>query len=393
MAQEGHLDLLEDSRFIEIEPVYADMIPEVLNWHVAQDEYLCDELIGFYQSEVKYLKSLSKSVFDLFVKATDHILARPDGLYDIGIPKVLHAAIKHSWAKRDSKHPFLYGRFDIIGGLNGQKGKVIEFNADTCTMVPETFYWQNIQLKHANKNLRGFNLLQLDIAGKMRKIAESFPDRKPVILGTTLGHDDDKANLKAIIDNLRVADQYFCFEMNLEEVIFSEEGAFIEEDGEYIPVDVLLKLFPWDWIYTEEPGLAELLANLVLEDKLMILSPPYSAVWQNKRFLNYITEHFPENNIVAKSYDNPDQLDEYVVKSAHGRLGEEVTVRPKKLKKVKHKIETYQEYLPLPKDEEGNSYQLGVFFTEEPSSLNVRCHEDEVVDDDCEFYSHYIIDA
>ena len=32
----------------------------------------------------------------------------------------------------------LYGRFDLSGGLDGKPIKLIEFNADTATCIPET---------------------------------------------------------------------------------------------------------------------------------------------------------------------------------------------------------------------------------------------------------------
>lgn len=365
------------------------MVPPLLEWFGDQEDYFVDEIVGFTQDEIQALKDVSVEALDIFIKATEHII-QYDRLDQIGIPKVLHKVIKHTWAQRSGKHPFLYGRFDISGGVGELPSKVIEFNADTCTMVPETILWQPLQLHHAAK-MRSFNLLQRHLTDSFAKIRQTYDDR-PVLLGTSLGYEEDQANIKAILDQCVDDDTYFKYYRDLETVTFSDEGVFIEEDDGYIQVDILLKLFPWDWAADDEPGLAELLSDLILEGKVTVLSPPYTAIWQNKRFLNYITTYFP-NNVIAKSYESrPPGVDKYVAKSSHGRLGEEVSivdgVPPKKFK---HDVSTYQEFLNLPQDQEGNYYQLSVFVTDTPCALNIRCSEGQIINDDCEFYCHYVV--
>ena len=45
----------------------------------------------------------------------------------------------------------MYGRFDISGVINGKSPKLIEFNADTATVLPETAIIQKEQLAGARK--------------------------------------------------------------------------------------------------------------------------------------------------------------------------------------------------------------------------------------------------
>lgn len=377
---------MEDSRFIEIRPFARELVDPHLDWHCDQEEYLCDELVGLFPNEVDTLIAVTEEVHQIFQIATDHIISKGK-LEEIGIPERMHRIIAHTWAQKEEKHRFLYGRYDIIGGLNGSPAKIIEFNADTCTMVPETFYWQDLQLRESGRKLTSFNKLRFDIATQFMKLRQLW-DEPPVIVGSSLGHPDDDSNVRSVIDELSDTMQYSTTVLNLEEIMFSEEGVFLEDNDGYIPVDILLKLFPWDYIYKEEKELLALLSDHILSDKLVVLNPPYVSIWQNKRFLNYITKYFP-NEVIARSYDSPDMLTDYVAKSAHGRLGEEVTLAGNK---PKHKVKTYQERLPMPRDEEGNYYQIGMFYTHRPSAINVRCQEGPIVNDDCEFYSHFIID-
>ncbi len=381
---------MEDNRFIEIRHIDRQSVPNYISWHHDQEDYLCDELVGFYQPEVDQIADISQKAFSLFELATDHMI-RNDKLREIGIPKSMQKIIEYTWTRRIQKHRFMYGRFDLIGGLDGEPAKVIEFNADTCTMVPETLFWQQMQIDATPQKFKSFNRLRFDLDDQFMQLRKQFGNEAPVLLGASLGHDDDKSNMEVIVDMVSESKNYATIALNLEDVHFSDEGVFIEDGDEYVQVDILLKLFPWDWLYNEEPGLLELLSSLILKDKVTVLNPPYTAIWQNKRFLNYITQNFP-NNCIAKSYDSPMRLQRYVAKSSHGRLGEEVTIMNERNQRTNHEVKTYQEMLDLPRDEEGNYYQIGMFYTHRPSALNVRCGEGPIINDDCEFYSHFIID-
>lgn len=377
---------MEDKRFIELPSAVRSDVPRLADWFCEQEDYLTDEIVGIYTSEINDMKSVVFDALDLFTKATDHLIDNGNLGY-LGIPKYFQRCIEHSWRNQE-RHPFLLGRIDFSGGINNMTTKIIEFNADTCTMIPETMYWQPYHLGLANK-MMSFNRLKKSLSKKFTQLRHNYSQENPVVLGTSLGFAEDSENIKAILSDAISEDQYFKYYLDLEQVVFTEDGVFVEEEDGYIPVDILLKLFPWEWAYDSEPELAKILSDLILEDKITVLNPPYTAIWQNKKFLNYITEHFP-NEVIAKSYDSaPDGID-HVVKSSHGRLGEEVMMANEAHQR-NFDIATYQEYLNLPKDDEGCSYQLSMYVTDEPCALNIRCQEGLIINDDCEFYAHYII--
>lgn len=392
MEAENRLGRLEDNRFKEIKRLKKKHVSHHLLWYLKQD-YFTDELLGLYNFEIENYKKLSTGAYDLFEKAT-HKIINENKLTDLGIPEFFHDCIRHTWKNR-SKHPFLYGRFDINGGIKQPESRIIEFNADTCSTLPETIHWQSLQ----NKELKGndhsqFNNLTKDIGSILHSLKSTINHSNPFILGSSFGYKEDVLNVNSILDIAH--DQgYKSFYVNLEDVIFSEEnGILYEINGEYQMVDVWFKMIPWDWMFNEEPQLAKELSTIICKDLCTVFNPPYSAIWQNKKFMSYITQHFP-NDIIAQTFLNPPSLENYVTKPVYGRLGENITITGKLNSKSKGDFDgqekVYQKFYPLEKDMENYYYQTGLFFTDKPSALNLRAEENPIISDDCEFISHYII--
>ena len=389
---EDRLDRLEDSRFKEIKRLKKKDVSHHLLWYLKQD-YFTEELLGLYNFEVENFKKISTAAFTLFEKATEKII-NENKLVDLGIPDFFHDCIRHTWRDRN-KHPFLYGRFDINGGIKQKDTHVIEFNADTCSTLPETIHWQSLQ----NKELKGnndsqFNNLSKDIGNILQNLKKTIDHSNPFILGSSFGYKEDVLNVNSILD-IAHEEGYKAFYINLEDVIFSEEnGILYEINGEYQMVDVWFKMIPWDWMFNEEPKLAKELSNIICKDLCSVLNPPYSAIWQNKKFMSYITEHFP-NDFIAKTYLNKPNFNDFVSKPVYGRLGENIDINGKLNSKSKgdfaNQDKVYQKYYPLEKDMENYYYQTGLFFTDKPSALNLRAEENPIISDDCEFISHYII--
>jgi glutathionylspermidine synthase len=127
--------LLEDSRFEEAKLPKKKKLPHQLHWFVDQD-YFSNELLGVQAQEVQQYQEVAEKAYQLFVSATKLVIEE-NRLISFGIPAQYKTLFEYTWNKRED-HPYLYGRFDINGVLNGVQGKVIEFNADTCSTLPET---------------------------------------------------------------------------------------------------------------------------------------------------------------------------------------------------------------------------------------------------------------
>ena len=391
MVNQDLSDLLEDNRFKEVKLLKKKNLPHKLHWFIEED-YFSEELLEIHNYELDRFVNLSKEGYKLFVEATHQIINR-NQLHLLGIPDSFHNCIYHSWQQRD-KHPFLYGRFDINGGFDRTNPKIIEFNADTCSTLPETLFWQPLQLEQLGSGYRQFNNFTTEIEKVFTALKGHIPFENPSFLASTLGYNEDVLNANCITDSAYKSG-FYPFYLDLEKVVFSaEEGIFYEIDGEYQPVDVFFKIFPWDWIIHEEPELAKTLSSIITKDLSIVLNPAYTTIWQNKRFLSYITHNFP-NDFIAKTYDSQPSNSNYVVKPIYGRLGENIVINTSKVVASKgdygNQQKIYQEFCPLAKDKENYFYQTGMILVgDTPSALNVRAQDSEIITDDCEFMSHFL---
>ena len=122
-----------------------------LSWHTDTDEtpYISNEIVEISEQEAQKFYDAANTLYDMYVEAGQYVIDK-NLFFDLGIPFNLVEAIKQSW--EEEVHWHLYGRFDFAGGLDGNPIKLLEFNADTPTMVYESSIIQWALLK---KN--GFN--------------------------------------------------------------------------------------------------------------------------------------------------------------------------------------------------------------------------------------------
>lgn len=390
MVLVSHSDLMEDNRFKEIKKIKKKELLPQLKWFAGED-YFSEELFGFHLSEIENLKFITSNAYSVFEKATNKII-NDQQLDYLNIPRYFQPIIEKTWKERND-YPFMYGRFDINGGLDSKEARIIEFNADTCSTIPETIYWQQTQLKMLKGKLQ-FNELASHLEQLLRKIKSSVTFQDAYFLASSFGYIEDQLNCETLLD---IASKcgYNSLYANLEDVTFSEDQGVLYNMGkEYQPVDVWFKLIPWDWMFNEEPELAKTLITIIEKKLCVVLNPPYTAIWQNKRFLAYITEHFP-NRYIAETYLDTSKLSSYVSKPVYGRLGENINIVGEDRVSSKGEYESqqvvYQKYYPLPSDSENYYYQIGMFYSDRPSALNLRTQNSKIITDDCEFMSHYII--
>jgi len=391
MGQESRFDRLEDNRFKEIKRLKKKNVPHQLHWFLKQD-YFSEELLGVYRFENETFQHICKEAFSIIEKATQKVID-DNKLSDFNIPEYFKECFIHSWNNR-TKHPFLYGRFDINGGLKTKNPKIIEFNADTCSTLPETLLWQNLQHKELKVNTSQFNNLATDIGNTFAKIKSTIKHPEPFILGSSFGYIEDVQNVNCVLD-IAYETGYKAFYTHLEDVIFSHEsGIMYEINNEYQIADVWMKMIPWDWMFNEEPELAKDLSVIIKKDLCTVLNPAYSALWQNKKFMAYISANFNNSVFAETSLEKP-MFPEYVTKPCYGRLGENITIKSSKTTASKgdygNQDVVYQKYYKLPQDLENYYYQVGMFYTDKPSALNLRTQKEKIITDDCEFMSHFII--
>ncbi|MCF2444471.1 glutathionylspermidine synthase family protein [Dyadobacter sp. CY345] len=369
------------------------------NWMLGTDTtpYLVKDIVVVDDETATAFYEAAATLYDMFVEAGQYAI--DNQLFsEIGISENLIELVKLSW--QEDKNVHLYGRFDLAGGFDGQPVKLIEFNADTATCLPETAVVQWAHLKTNNEDdSQQFNTLYETLVKQFQYIKLVNNDLTASILFSTMrGFPEDDTNVNILSEAAKEAgfDADFAY---VDEVEFSHEGVFKQDpsgNGEFTRFDFWFKLVPWEYIGGEEPELATTLTDIIKNRKAVVLNPAYTLLFQSKYILKVLWDLYPYHPLLLQTERHPITHKKSVSKVLFGREGANVSILEKGgevLEKVDGEYEEqkkiYQEYVEFPTDAEGFSYQAGVFFAGEPCGLGFR-RGGKILDNTAQFVGHIV---
>lgn len=372
------------------------------DYFISEDaaDYLTSEMVIVQENERDAFYQAGNRLYDLFVQAGTYVLQH-NHLDKIGIHRNLHELIRMSWD--DDRHLHLFGRFDFAGGVDGLPIKLLEFNADTPTSLPETAIIQWAQLKANGLPEEGqFNHVYDALIANFERLKDLNPDRVPAILFSTLrGAPEDDDNVSILREAAAEAgfETKFCY---VDEVNFSElEGIFAPDGrGNFTRFDFWFKLVPWEYIAEEEPDLCKILTQIVRRDLAVILNPAYTMLFQSKGILKYLWDLFPnEPALLEASLDEPMGRSNFpfIQKVFFGREGANVSIHdeiglPVEVRGGEYEKQrsVYQALAELARDEQGQYYQAGVFFAYEACGMGFRRSPQRIIDNGAQFVGHLV---
>ncbi len=362
--------------------------------------YLTSELVVIGETERDRFYEAGNRLYDRLVQAGEYIM-KNNLLGELGIPSNLHELIRRSWD--DDRHLHLFGRFDFAGGVAGLPIKLLEFNADTPTSLPETAIVQWAQLKaNAIDEGRQFNFVHEALIGQFERLKDLNPDREPAILFSTLrGAPEDDDNVQLLREAAREAGFETAFAY-IDDVVFSDVTGIFAADasGRQVQWPFWFKLVPWEYIAWDEPQLCRILTDIVRRNQAIILNPAYTMIFQSKGILKYLWDLFPDDPALQETTlrepigrsDFP-----YVQKVFFGREGSNVAVfddigLPVEVRNGEYERQpsVYQALAELARDEAGQYYQAGVFFAYEACGLGFRRSQHRIIDNGAQFVGHCV---
>ena len=370
------------------------------DWMLGQDTlpYLANEVVQVTPSEVDAYYEAASELFDMMVAAGQHVIDQ-DRFAEMGIPANLIELIKLSWD--DDRHIHLYGRFDLAGGVGGQAGiKLIEFNADTATCLPETAVVQYAHLRaNGLDDSKQFNTVFETLTGQFEELLALNPDLQPTLLLSAMRDFlEDDANVALIGEAAREAGFEVEFDF-VDGVDFSdEEGIFWQnpKNGQFEKMDFWFKLVPWEAIAEEEPEMLKLLTGIVRSRLAVVLNPAYTLLFQSKYILKILWELYPNHPLLLETDTKPLPGKPCVEKVLFGREGANVRLlnadgseRQAVDGEYGEYPKIYQEYVEFPQDSAGYTYQAGVFFAGEPCGLGFR-RGGLILDNSAGFVGHVV---
>ncbi|NRA52234.1 MAG: glutathionylspermidine synthase family protein [Phaeodactylibacter sp.] len=267
-----------------------------LEWFIEDDnhDYFAPELLRLSDHEISNFSQSAGELYERLLKVA-RIIGEKELWETAGIPPNAVEAVDYSLRREWGNH--LVGRFDFAGGLDEVPLKMLEFNGDTLSLMPETQSVQPMMLdalpRRDRKNARQWNHLRTGLVKGLKKILQRYPNRPATLLLIGLGHEEDWLNLDVIEMAAKQAGFEEIHRAPMEEVIFSEEeGVFLEiGPEEFLRYDFVFKMVPWEFVAYEEPELMDMLTQIIKRDLCVILNPAYSMLLQSKAVLTLLEEH------------------------------------------------------------------------------------------------------
>jgi glutathionylspermidine synthase len=358
--------------------------------------YITDEVISVSEAEAERYFEAVNELYEMFVKAAQYVIDKK--LFDeLGIPQNLIELVKYSWENDRNWH--VYGRFDLSGGLDGKPIKLIEFNADTATCIPETavVQWASLIANGYDESSQ-FNTIFESFVEQFREIRTQNIAFQPTLLISTMeGYPEDDTNMQVLDEAAREAGFDVAFN-HIEDTEFAADGIYkANEDGSFTRYDFWFKLVPWEYIGWDEPELADLLTDLVIQKKVIVMNPAYTLLFQSKGILKVLWDLFPYHPLLLKTDSRPLLGTNCVQKVLFGREGANVKI----LSDMGNTIEAsegdyyeqkavYQEFTEFLNNRNAY-YQAGVFFAGEACGLGFR-KGGKIIDNKAQFCGHLVGD-
>jgi glutathionylspermidine synthase len=301
-----------------------------------------------------------------------------------GIPENYVKYIEKSWTE---DHPAIYGRFDFCY-KNGQI-KMLEFNADTPTSLYEAGIVQWFWLHDFDNNKDQFNSIH-------EKLIAYWKYLSTYLQPGTLHFTCLKETLEDLTNTEYMRD--CAIQAGLEtKLVFIDDIGWDEDlkifrDLEDKPIKNVFKLYPWEWLMTDEFG------KHILEDtnRTLWIEPSWKMLLSNKAILPILWELYPDCPYLLPSYFESDKLLNYVKKPILSREGAniEIVQNNSTVQKTGGQYGKegyiYQELFTLP-EFDGNYPVIGSWVIgQEPAGMGIREAKGLVTDNVSRFVPHII---
>ena len=402
-AVENQQDQSVDNNLITVDHIFLSTLKrEGIEWFGEGDnmEYLSNVFVKTSSRQIDDFKAASIAMHRAAIGAA-RFIAEKNLWEEAGIPHNAIPLVEYSL--QNELGDFLVGRFDFAGGYDGVPLKFLEYNADTCSLMPETAIIQELHYLQEQKKLKGepFHNLMAGLTQKLSLIRQRNEDKEPFLLVSTLGYIEDRLNVEIIMKAAKDAGFEEVRFAPLEEVIFSEEeGIFMEEEGEYHRFDFWYKFIPWEFIADEEPELMRLLTEICTKNLAVVMNPALTMLMQCKSIAKYMYDLDPSNPLLLKTTFDKDEFrnGKYVQKPIFGRMGENIAYYDGNAAPAERTDGDYGDYRPIYQeiaefniDSEEHRYQPSMYFTHFPCGLAIRRQDDLIIDDDAEFVGNTVV--
>lgn len=262
-----------------------------------------------------------QSLHDICLELVDKAVDSEEMLSQLCIPEWFWPRLRDSWKNRSET---LLGRFDLVYDGNTAP-KMLEYNADTPSMLYETGFFQlqwleqAIELGIVPPQSTQYNTVQDEMVSFFQTLKT---DNKPIYFACVKEPQEDLVNLEYIINCANHAGQT-CHQIFMEDVLISEDEQLLSPDRNKI--DVMFRYYPWEFMISEESG------YLIPGMKTKFIEPEWKFILTSKGILPMLWKSYRGHPNLLPSYfsneaEKPDLSKSYVEKPIYSREGLNITI-------------------------------------------------------------------
>jgi len=354
------------------------------DFHTFDGEVYWDEraCYRFTAEEIERLEAATNELQERVVEAAESVIEKGDyGRF--AIPEPFHALIEQSWNDDERS---VYGRFDLSWDGQGDP-KLLEYNADTPTALLEASVVQWYWLKDVFPRHDQFNSIHERLIERWKEMRATFPALGPVHFACDSESSEDRGTVDYLRDTAIQAD------IEARAIDISEIGwngsRFVDMDE--APIQVLFKLYPWEWLVREEFG------PHLLQRTTRVVEPAWKMLLSNKAILPVLWEMFPGHpNLLPASFEPGKFATDFVKKPIYSREGANVSITSGG--QTVEEPGTYgaegfiwQAYHELPRFA-GNYTVIGSWIIgEEAAGIGIREDDSPITKNTSRFVPHYFV--
>lgn len=267
----------------------------------------------FTSGEVDELDDATEALHEMSLKVVDHIVSNDNLMMNLDIPDKFHDMIKNSWR---NKEPSLYGRFDL--SYDGKSPpKMLEYNADTPTLVIETSLMQWTWLQQVMPNCDQFNSFHEKMLDRFKYIRTLVPVNETFYFIGYPGLEEEFRTLEYLEDLAQQTNLKTRF-ISIHDV--GSNGTNFYDLYNNV-IKFWFKLYPWEWMMREE------FSDTLLKSNNGILEPIWKSILSNKGFLPIMYELFPDSPYILPAFFDENKISgDYVVKPILSREGANINM-------------------------------------------------------------------
>ncbi|UDF05279.1 glutathionylspermidine synthase family protein [Asticcacaulis sp. AND118] len=379
---------------------------EGMLWHTAGDVPYWSEgvVYRFTEAEIEAIHDATEACHQMALAAVGAIIAGGE-LPSYGYDAEAIRLIEHSWLTNERD---IYGRIDFAYDGSGAP-KMLEYNADTPTSLLEgaVVQWTWLTDTAGPGATNQYNDMHRALVERMRALKAErdagllgVRQRQAVLhVSCVFPHDEDTGTVAYIESVAREAGLEVSF-VPIDQIGFSEAegGTFVDQDD--VPIRLLFKLYPWDWLLADDYG--PRLVDAVLKNNIRLFEPAWKMLLANKLLMVKMRELYPDSPYLLDTRRGEEAFraagQAFVRKPALGREGQNVSVFRVGDASAAEQTEgnygdnvfVYQAFASLFHDDDSGTYALigSWVIGGEAQGMGIRESDHAITDDRSRFVPH-----